>query len=435
MENRNENLRRVLYGFLAIFVAVVIWYYVDETGNNGGPQTTEREITDIPILYVGEDTVLADRGLMLLEEGTDQTIDITVQGGRRKISWMDASDVSVIAYLSNVTNAGEQQISYVYNIDPHYGNDVIVTKKSIPMATVNISELYRKTVEVRCELMGNVAEGYNAGQLQLSHTSIDIWGQETAVSPVSYAKVTLDIGNAEASVSEALNVEFYDSANQPLDKANIRTTVQQVQATLPVFVTKELRLVVNFIDAPGARLQNTEHPLRPETITVSGPAEALRDRETIVVGDFELLSMVRDGVSRHTYSIMVPEGCTNLSGVTQTTLTISFLDMMETRVTTNNIRFENAPEGRDVDIITEEVTVSIFGTAENVSAVTGENIALVADLSGYSAALGTYTIPARVEISSGGDVGVQGSYQVQVTIRESPPPEEDSQSQEAGETA
>lgn len=421
MENKDTKrraARKVLYLMLALLVGVVIWYYVDETtGVNGGPRTAEREISGIPIIYTNKDTVLlADRGLMLLEDGTDQTVTMTMQGGRRLVSWLDASRVRVIADLSGVTAAGEQQVDYTYYMDNRFLNGTTV-KERPSKVTVNIRELYKKTVDVKCELVGNVAEGYTAGQLQLSHTSIDIWGQESVVSPVAYAKVTLDIGSAEASVSESLEVQFYDKNNQMLDKSGIRTTVKQVQASLPVYVTKVLRLTVNYMETPGIRARNVLPEIKPSTITVSGPAEVLRDRETIELGDFDLASML-DGVSAHTFGIAVPAGCTNLSGVTTATLRVSFLDMMESRVTTGNIRCDNIPEGRTVDILTEQVTVALYGTGTDVGAVTGENIVLVADLADYSAALGGYTIPARVEFGSGGDLGVKGSYQVQVTIRE-----------------
>ena len=87
-------------------------------------------------------------------------------------------------------------------------------------------------------------------------------------------------------------------------------------------------------------------------------------------------------------------------------------------VMTNRIRFDNEPEGRNLDVQTPEIVVSVFGTEADVSALSGENITLAADLSDYGSALGTYAIPAVVEIDSGGDIGVTGEYEIQVTIRE-----------------
>ena len=62
-----------------------------------------------------------------------------------------------------------------------------------------------------------------------------------------------------------------------------------------------------------------------------------------------------------------------------------------------------------------------------MSALTGEDIAVTVDLGDYSAASGTYTIPAEVTVNKG-DVGISGLYQIQVTIREGgeePPPEDE----------
>lgn len=428
MESKNIGLRKVLYLLLAFFVAVMIWFFVDETSD----VTVEREITGVEIIYTDEDTVLADRGLMLLEDGTDQTMDVKVSGKRRTVSWMDSDSIRVIVELKNVTSAGKQRVPYQLTVVQKFNNSVQVEERSISMATVNISELYSKQVEVKCELVGNVAEGYNAGQLQISHSEIEIWGQQEVIDQVAYAKVKLDIGSAAGSVSETLAPQYCTADGQVLEDADIRTTVEKIQVTLPVFVTKELRLTMNYIDAPGARFRSMEARLDPETIMVSGPAEVLRDRETIVLGDFDLLS-VEPVESTHTYGITVPEGCTNLSGVTRSTLTISYPDKTTAHILTNRIQFENQPEGKNLDVQPEEVTVTIFGSEAEVSAVTSEDVTLVADLSDYGAALGSYTIPATVRIESGGDIGVTGEYEVQVTIREPGDLEEEQPPDEGGE--
>ena len=59
--NEEMKKRNSLYLLLAFLVAVSVWVYVDEFGNDGNPRETETAITDIPIVYVGEGNV-ADRG-------------------------------------------------------------------------------------------------------------------------------------------------------------------------------------------------------------------------------------------------------------------------------------------------------------------------------------------------------------------------------------
>ena len=92
---------------------------------------------------------------------------------------------------------------------------------------------------------------------------------------------------------------------------------------------------------------------------------------------------------------------------------------------TDRFAYTNLPDGKQVDILTQELGVTIFGTSEDVAAVTGGDISVEVDLSNYAAASGTYTVPATVRVETSGDIGVTGTYHLQVTIHErSPEPPE-----------
>ena len=85
-------------------------------------------------------------------------------------------------------------------------------------------------------------------------------------------------------------------------------------------------------------------------------------------------------------------------------------------MTTQNIQVVNPPSDRTVEILTTQLTVRIVGTETEVADVTGEDVTIVADLSDYAVASGTYMVPAQVEVD--GRVGVSGTYQVQIRIPE-----------------
>lgn len=416
--NDEMKKRKGVYLLLAIVVAISIWVYVDEFGNNGGPRQTETTITNVPVVYIGEEN-LAERGLMLLEEETTTTMDLTISGGRRQVSAPDRDDVRIVVNLNSVDGAGIQSLTpTITSSTRRFSRDMIVSQNP-SMATVNIAELNSKTVEIRCELVGNLANGCSAGELTLSQTMLELRGQAEDIDPVAYAKVTLDIGNnANETVSEKLEFSYYDIHDRLVTNPNIRPTVETVQATLPVFVTKELELVVDFMEADGLRESNLDYEIKPSTIVVSGDASVLKNVETIVLGEFDLLDLLGSGASSHTYPIIIPDGCQNLSGVTRAAMEIEFKDMARNQVATNQFTYTNLPNGKYVDILTQELSVTIFGTTEDVAAVTGEDISVEVNLSNYAAASGTYTIPAAVSVETSGDIGVTGTYQVQVTIRE-----------------
>lgn len=426
--------RKAFYIALATLVAVILWIYVDMTGSpDGTALVMTKEFKDIPIEYLWEDTVLADRGLMLLDEGTDKTVDVTLQGTRWNLAKVDRDDILIQADLSGITTTGVQSVSNKTGFTTKSLSQIVEFQDIKPYtATVNIGELYSKTVDVHCEVVGNVAEGYSAGELTLSPSTFEIRGQQEILDQVSYAKVTLDIGtDAVSSVSEALDFEFYDANDQLLESKDIHSTVDQVQVTMPVNVTKELKLTVNFKESPGARVSNTVVNIEPASVTVTGEADILRDIDSLELAEFDLTKL--DSSAVYNYVIPIPEGCENLSGVSQATMRLHFKDMTTAEVTTDRIRYENlTAEGRQVELLTMEVPVQIFGTNADVAAVTGDDIIVVADLTDFNNAVGSYTVPAKVLISTGGDVGVSGTYQVRVNISDStgdPPAEEDSDAQ------
>ena len=172
---------------------------------------------------------------------------------------------------------------------------------------------------------------------------------------------------------------------------------------------------MDFQEAPGARLADMVYAIKPESIMVSGDASVLNNMDAIVLDSFDLLSVTQESTS-HSYAILVPDGCENLSGVTRATLEIGYPDKTVMDVTTQNIKVVNPPAGRTVEILTQELTVQIFGTAAEVEGITGDDMMMVVDLSDYAVASGTYMVPAHIEVSD--TVGVSGTYQVQIRIPE-----------------
>ena len=161
MQNEKISTRKVLYILLPVLIAAAVWFYVDEFGNNGEARLVEERITDIPIEYTSEGT-LTDRGLMLLKDGTSQTIDLTFRGARRLVTQLDRSKVRVTVDLSGVSRAGVQGVGTSVSISDRkflLNNNVTITDRSFYNATVNICELNSRTVEIRCEVTGNVEEG------------------------------------------------------------------------------------------------------------------------------------------------------------------------------------------------------------------------------------------------------------------------------------
>ena len=407
----SDKRRNSFYLVISILVALGIWVYVDITQDI----TASKEVSNIPVEFQGEDTTLAERGLMLLPD-SETTIDLKLEGAKSILAQLDTAKLRVQADLSAVTETGIQTVPcrVIYPEYKFSSRLTATTPTNSFNITIDVGELYSREVEIHCDIQGTVAEGYIAGEPQFTPEKLELRGPQEEVDAVSYAKVSLNIENATETVDQALPYVLYNEAGEPISGGDIHAVQDEIRVVLPVDVVKELPLEIDFQEFPGLSKNNISNQIEPASIVVSGEASLLNDVDRLVLDSFDLSQM--GGNEVYHYVIQLPEGCTNLSGVTRATLTISFIDLVQDTRTATEFQAENVPEGKSVTILTDELTVRIQGTAADVAAVHDRDITVRADLQEVSAASGTYTVPAEILISTGGDVGVVGTYQVTVIL-------------------
>ena len=368
--------RKIFYVALSILIAATIWFYV----NNKESVTVY--VHDVPIEFLNEDTSLADKGLMRISGDEDITVDLKLQMPRNVVYDFDTSELRLVSDLSTIVQ-------------------------------VEIGELNKKDIEIRCKVVGNVAEGYIAGTIEMLPETLEVRGQQADIMQISYAQVTLDIENASSTVVELLDYELYDFNDQLIESKNIHPMSENVQVTMPVLKVKDVPLTVNFIESAGSRLENYTYTLSHSSVTLSGDATQMAGISEISLGPLALEDV--QGSETLTYDILIPDGVNNLSGITSATLTISSGDISTKEVEATHFSYENFSGDHTVTVVTSSLPVTLRGSASDLEAVYGSEVHVIADLSDIAADSGSYTVPARIEVS-GYDVGAVGTYEVTVHI-------------------
>ena len=406
--------RKAFYIGLSILAAMLVWFYA-----NGDTQV-ELSVSDVPIEFLNEETTLADNGLLLLSSSSE-TLDLVLRMPRSTVFKLDTSKIRVTVDLGAVTATGTQTVSYnvIYPRGPHNESltGSITQKEPVSRSiTVEIGELFRKNVDIRCKVVGNVAEGYIAGTVHLLPETLEIRGQQVDIMQVSYAQVTLNIENATSTVVELLDYELYDFGDQRIESDRIHPASESIQVTMPVMTVKEVPLTVEFVETPGSREDNIKWRLSPiESITLSGDASTMASISEIRLDTLSIADLKQ--AETFTYEILIPDGVNNLSGVTSVTLTILLDDISSRTMDATNFAYENLTSNREVEIVTSTLSVTLRGTSAALEQVTEDDIQVVADLSNISDADGVYTVPAQVSVN-GYDVGAVGSYQLTVRLSE-----------------
>lgn len=402
-----SNRRRIFYIIVSILIASFVWFYVNDS------QDVTLMVSDVPVELLNEETTLTERGLMVLGGG-DITVDLKLRVPRNIVFRFDTNKIRAVADLSAITAAGKQSLGYqIYYPTGISAHDITVELPAVRSVQVEIGELSRKEVEVRCKVVGNVAEGYIAGTLRLLPETLEVRGQQVDIMSVSYALLTLNITDATASIVELLDYELYDFNDQPIHSPNIHPVSEQIQVTLPVMTVREVPLVVNFEESSGARLEQFNYTLEPQAITISGDAAAVES-----IGEIVLDTVALDTLSEQenfVYDIVLPDGISNLSGINTASLTITQGDTGIRMLDATRFDYENLSAKREVSIVTSTLSVTLRGTQEDLAAVTPEQVRVVADLSDVADASGSYTVPANVYVD-GLDLGAVGEYEVTVHL-------------------
>lgn len=411
-----SNARKAIYIIVSILCSFALWFYVNSDAS------VDLSISEIPVEFLNSESALANKGLVLLD-GDDALVDLVLTMPRDLVYGFNTEQVHLFANLNSVNSTGSQSIAYSIAYPPGINPNLISVKSpTVQTVSVRVGELFRKSdVEVRVKLVGNVADGYVAGRVQTSPASLDVWGNQSEVTQVSYAQVTLNISNATSTINEQLELSFFNENGEQIESSKIHSASNTIQVTMPVISATDVPLVVNFIEEPGIRIGSFDYSLNVSAVTLSGDANQIAALGEIVLGEVMLADIQEE--QTFTYDIPVPEGLTNLSGVTKATLTISNRDVSTRNVTVTNFDYENFDdEDRRVEVVTSSLNVTLRGTKSLLDSLTSGDISVVADLTDVANASGTYTVPASIRVEGDPDLGATQSYQL--TVRISPREEE-----------
>lgn len=403
-----SNRRKVLHVLVAILTALVMWVYVDSKSSAESKLT----VKEVPVEFAGEDTSLADKNLMLLS-GYDATVDLRLKGPRRVLWQMDTEAIRVVVDCSTITEEGQQSLEYTVRYpDSVSRSSVSVDSASVYTITVTVGELYKKDVPVQCDVIGRVADGYFAGDLQLDVDTLTLRAPREDLLNVSYARVALTVSGATSTVVEALEYTLYDYNNVPVYNSNIRSSTKLIQAILPVRTVKTVPLAIDLVGVPANLDGSVEYTIEPSSVEIMGEAETLENVNSIVLDKVYVEDL--SGYQVFNYDINPPVGTTLVSDTTVATVSIISEGAGELTLELTDITAENVPDGFRA-LIADNVTLTLWGQDDLLSLVTASDVMARVDLSEVTEE-GTYVLPLSLTLTGYDKVTIKGEYNVIVVV-------------------
>lgn len=398
---------------LSVVIAFGLWLYVVNFVSSEHTET----IHGIPVVFSGETVLNTDRNMMITA-GQDTTISLTLTGSRSDLTKVSKDNISLTIDLTKVYDPGEHKLTYAISWPGDVANDAFSVIKSSNTVTVTVENIGRKDVPVQVNYSGSAAESFltDTENAVLDYSSIYVTGPNSVVSQIDHARIDVDLEGRNESISESYRYTLCDAEDNPVDVSQVTTNTAEVRLDLKIqrFAEIPLRITANY--GGGATVSTTKIDIKPATLRVSGSDAMLKEITEINLGTIDLATIMEN--TNMTFAINLPEGVTNLSGVTEATVEISFSGLSVKDFAATRIQAVNVPEGLDYDLINEVLKVTLRGPTSLINAISAEDIVVTVDFTGKE--VGTTTAKATITLDDDQfeEVGAVGSYSVNVIISE-----------------
>lgn len=411
---------KIWSAILSVAVAFGLWLYVV---NYVSPES-ENTFHNIPVVFEGE-TVLSERGLMITS-GNTAYVTLNISGNRSDLNKINSSNITVKVDLTKVYDPGELNLSYASISYPGNVSQSAYTVESKSPQTVKITVERRQTkpVDVRVVFNGSVPEGFIADteNYTLDAPIIYVTGPSSVIEQIDHAQVDVDLNEQMESISQNCRYTLCDQEGNPVDVEMVTTDVAEVRLDVKIQRYKEMKLKLNVTYGGGASESNTDIEIQPASINIAGSEALLAELDEFVLGSVDLSTMEEDSVL--SYTVVLPEGVTNVTGVNEVTATIRFVGLSVREFDVTNITAINVPEGYTYELMNRVMKIKLRGLTGLMYNIDPEDIIVEVDFTGKEA--GTFSIKPniRVEGESFSSVGAVGSYTVSVTLSEEAPEDE-----------
>ena len=398
---------------LSLVVAIGLWMYVI-TAVSPDFRTT---IHDIPVVFDGESWLLENRNLMITD-GMDATVDLVVSGNRSALNKLNRSNVTLKVDLTKVYEAGTVELTYSITPPSDVPSSAITVENRSPAGVkLTVEKRLIQEVPVNVVFSGAVPEDFIADteNVVLDYPVVNIKGPASVVEQIKQARVDVNLEGLTESLSENYRFTLCDEEGNPVDGAQITTDVAEIHLDLKIQRFQVVPLKVNVVYGGGATEGYTRYEIKPSSIRVSGSEAVLADLTELTLGTVNFAELTEN--TQMAFPINLPEGVTNLTGITEAAVDVFFVGLSTKEFTTEKIEAINVPEGLAYELMSEVVKVTLRGPTALINQINPEDIIATVDLTGKEIGASTVKIKITFKNEKYSTVGAVGSHTVSITLK------------------
>lgn len=416
-----------LIKLLALAISFTLWFVVVVVDD----PVDEKRFQNIRVNLVNTELLEEKNQIYEILDESDILKNVSFDAPKSVRDQIQSIDIVAEADLSNLTVTNTVEIKYSC---PKYGLQVQNIKGNSDFVKLNIEDKAQKWLNITCNTVGQVAEGYVIGKTSLSQNRLRIQGPESAINLVESAVVDVNVEGISGDISASGNIRILDANGNEVVRASMTKNIDSVLVEVDILGTKEVPVEyeANGTAADGYAYTNViVAPLNK--VQIAGESKVLnRVSKIIVNGSAMDISGANQDVKKNIdLKDFLPDGVVFVNGTnskTEVTIKIENYVNKTLSLNTGNLRVMNLPNGIISKWVDGSITpLEIRGLRANVDAVSENSIHGVVDLREYMESNGLteltpgeYVIPVKLELGS--DIQVVKSPSITVEIHSADEP-------------
>lgn len=406
----------------SILLALILWLIITVTGS----PNSENTITGLAISIPTENSLVSELGLDVIDNVERFSASVTVKGPAYVVGSISEKDISVMASVSNVTNAGTYELELrAVKQSGSLSGEFEIASVSPSVITVTFDYIDTKNFTVTPIAIGaSAVDGLVAESPIVSdsnYATLKFKGPRTDMEKIDKVTATAEVNNV-LSKTQSFNakLQIFDKNGGELNLKDFTITTADgneapnIKISVPISKVKTVPLIAEFDNLPGVYAQGIHTTLSETSIDIIGPAETVDSINEIKLGkiDFDQVSN-----SKATFEVapVLPDGIKSVDHIEKVSVTLNNIDSFTTRTFTVNTGEVKGSVSGSAVLSRSIKNVKICGPRAVLGKLTDKDFYAEIDGTGQSA--GEHTVTARIKCKSTNTVWQVGTYEATITVK------------------
>lgn len=316
------------------------------------------------------------------------------------------------------------------------------TVKAPEVIKVRTEEMQTKPFELQDKSYGTPADGYVAGTLTMTPSTVYVKGPVSLVGQISSLGIEFSVEGAVADVSDTVPVVFYDANGNSLDLGeSVKTLSGDISYIMQILKVKNLPIDFATTGEVKAGYRFTGIECDVKNVPVAGLKSALAEITSITVQSPELNieGATADKVCEIDLASYISPNV-QIAGMDDTkvkvTLKVERLQEKTYSANTKNITLNGKADIYDYDIVNEKVDIKVHGLKDDLDSLSVDKMNIAIDVTGMSP--GTHDVKIALLLDDAYEIREFPVCQIMVTVKadtEDAPNEETTKAAEATKAA